>query len=179
MKKIFVTLMLMASCAAMAHDYGPHPARIIAVIERYEFRTEYRYGEVCGGWPINERGDYYYEERPRRDGRPVAGAVIGAIIGSQIGDGNGQVAATAIGAITGAAIGDRHRDRGYEEQRYYERHNDYERRHHRRRGGDCRMESYPVRIRNVYYDVVYDHHGRIGTVRMYNHPRGRYVHVYE
>lgn len=173
MKYILIALLVLVSGSAIAHDYGPHRAPIVDIIERYEFRTEYLYGQVCSGWPVDEHGDYYRERRHRGDGRPVADAVIGAIIGSQIGGGNGQVAATAIGAIAGAAIGDRHgRD-------HYERDYHYDRGGYRRRAGDCRMETYPVRVRYRYYEVVYDHHGYIGTIKTYERPRGRFVYVYE
>lgn len=173
MKYILIALLVLVSGSAMAQGYSIHHAPIVSVIERYEFRTEYRYGQVCGGWPVDERGDYYRERRHRGDGRPVAGAVIGAVIGSQIGNGSGQVAATAIGAIAGAAIGDGHgRDRYERDYRYY-------RGGYRHRAGDCRMETYPVRVRYRYYEVMYNHRGYIGTIKTYERPRGRYIYIYE
>lgn len=172
MKYVLIALLFLLSGTAAAHGYGQHRAEILDVYERYEFRTEYRYGRVCGGWPVDERGDYYRERRHSGDGRPVAGAVIGAIIGSQIGDGNGQVAATAIGAIAGAAVGDR-RGRDYEYRRHDRRHGS------RYRAGDCHMEQYPVRIRYRYYEVTYEHNGYIAKLKTYEYPRGRYIYVYE
>lgn len=45
-------------------------------------------------------------ERPRGTGvGAVAGGVVGGVLGHQVGDGNGQKAATAAGAIGGALLG--------------------------------------------------------------------------
>jgi outer membrane lipoprotein SlyB len=52
-------------------------------------------------------------ERPKGTGvGAVAGGVLGGVVGHQIGDGNGQKAATAVGAVGGALLGNKiERDR--------------------------------------------------------------------
>lgn len=52
-------------------------------------------------------------ERPSGTGvGVVAGGVLGGVLGHQIGDGNGQKAATAVGAVGGAVLGNKiERDR--------------------------------------------------------------------
>jgi outer membrane lipoprotein SlyB len=52
-------------------------------------------------------------ERPKGTGvGAVAGGVVGGVLGHQVGDGNGQKAATAVGAVGGAVLGNKiERDR--------------------------------------------------------------------
>ena len=52
-------------------------------------------------------------ERPKATGvGAVAGGVLGGVVGHQIGDGNGQKAATVVGAVGGAVLGNKiERDR--------------------------------------------------------------------
>jgi outer membrane lipoprotein SlyB len=52
-------------------------------------------------------------ERPKGSGvGAIAGGVLGGVLGHQVGDGNGQKAATAVGAVGGAVLGNKiERDR--------------------------------------------------------------------
>jgi outer membrane lipoprotein SlyB len=55
-------------------------------------------------------------ERPQGTGvGAVTGGVIGGVLGHQVGDGNGQKAATAVGAVGGAVIGN-NVERNYRER---------------------------------------------------------------
>ncbi|KKR65402.1 MAG: 17 kDa surface antigen [Candidatus Curtissbacteria bacterium GW2011_GWA1_40_47] len=40
-------------------------------------------------------------------GGAALGGILGAVVGSQVGGGNGRVAATAVGAIIGSQVGDK------------------------------------------------------------------------
>lgn len=40
-------------------------------------------------------------------GGAAIGGILGAVVGSQVGGGNGRVAATAVGAIIGSQVGDK------------------------------------------------------------------------
>lgn len=174
MKKLILAIALFAiSASALAHDEWKGDGRIVQVIPRTEFVTEYRRGEVCNGWPTRREGQYRFGDRNynrQHDGSPVTGAIVGALIGSQIGGGDGRVAATAIGSVVGAAVGNSNRDQYRYDRRDY--------RYDNRRAGDCHIEEYPVRVSYRYYEIVYENHGYLRTVKSYEHPRGRYYRGY-
>lgn len=130
MKKLWLSALLAAAAfsgTAFAHDgwdrgyaYGhherhwaghhPHARQQIVVYQApvvYRERVEYREAPV------------YYEQAPRRyyertsysrgNGDQLLGQAIGAVagglIGSNVGQGNGRIAATAVGAVIGGMVG--------------------------------------------------------------------------
>lgn len=52
------------------------------------------------------------QQSDRNMGGTVLGGVAGALLGSQVGGGNGRIAAAAVGAVAGAMVGDNLSERG-------------------------------------------------------------------
>lgn len=157
------------SASAFARDEW----RVVQVIPRTEFVTEFRRGEVCNGWPIRQEGQHYFGDRRYRSqsgDSAVTGAIVGALIGSQIGSGDGRIAATAIGSVVGAAVGNSNREE-YNYDRYNYRYDNIS-------AGDCRVEVYPVRISRRYYEIIYENRGYLRSVKSYEYPRSIYYRGY-
>jgi uncharacterized protein YcfJ len=76
-------------------DFG----RVVRVQPRYEQVHQPR--QEC-------RTEYVQvqAQQERGSGGTIVGGIAGALLGSQVGHGNGKVAATAAGAIAGAMVGD-------------------------------------------------------------------------
>lgn len=160
MKTVLIALMLMFSvgCAhGYADDYYIEESENVARV----VRIEPNFREVITGYHTRitcNRGAYAptYHERGN-SGRTATGAIIGGLIGTQIGDGNGQLAATIVGATAGAVIGERsgrqHRERGYDER--YDRYV--------RHGRQCYEVREPIirRVRDGYtiHYIYRDHRG--------------------
>lgn len=127
---------LLAS-AAHAQDYEDY-ARVRSVTPEYQQVSTPR--DDC-------RAEYVPEERGLgRYVGPLVGGGAGALLGAQVGQGNGNRAATAVGAIAGAIIGDRVQNRypdgGVREARR------------------CRS-SYYSENRLTGYRVAYEYGGRV------------------
>ncbi len=107
----------------------------------------------------------------------MLGGIVGAAVGNQIGDGDGQRAATVAGALLGSAIA---RD-GYLERE--QRHGDA---FGSRRGFERETIRYEQRCESVEvgrredrvvgYRVTYDFHGHVFTTQTTRHP-GRSLRV--
>lgn len=103
----------------------------------------------------------------RNMGGTVLGGVAGALLGSQVGGGNGRIAAAAVGAVAGAMVGDNLSDhgdprnnRGYTERVPVER---------------CDNDrNYETRVTG--YRVTYSYQGREFTTMMPREP-GRSIDV--
>lgn len=100
-------------------------------------------------------------QQQRGAGGSIVGGIAGALLGSQVGGGNGKVAATAAGAIAGAMVGDRVENDG------------------RAVGGvqeqavrQCRTVE-AVETRNAGYDVTYEYRGHTYTTYMDRDPGDR------
>jgi len=115
-----------------------------------------------------------FERRYTRPGgvgpntQAVLGGIVGAAVGHQIGDGDGQRAATVAGALLGSAIA-RDSYRNPAQGRFHERRGmqreivRYEER--------CRMvEDFRGEDRVVGYHVTYEYHGHTFTTRTRTHP---------
>jgi uncharacterized protein YcfJ len=116
-------------------------------VPRQECRTEYVQAQV----------------QPQRGaGGTVIGGIAGALLGSQVGGGNGKVAATAAGAIAGALVGDHvendGRDNGPQVQEQAVR--------------QCRNVD-AVETRNAGYEVTYEYRGHSYTEVMNRDPGDR------
>lgn len=106
----------------------------------------------------------------------VLGGIVGAAVGHQIGDGDGQRAATVAGALLGSAIArDNYRYRNDSPGRFHAPRSvqreivRYEER--------CRMVEEPGREDHVVgYHVTYEYHGHTFTTRTSTHP-GRTIRV--
>ncbi|GAB3459369.1 hypothetical protein GCM10027321_16870 [Massilia terrae] len=92
----------------------------------------------------------------------MIGGIAGALLGSQVGGGNGKVAAAAAGAIAGAMVGDhvendgRPVDGGVQEQAVRQ----------------CRNVD-EIQTRNAGYDVTYEYRGHTYTQTMSRDPGDR------
>lgn len=94
------------------HHYRKHPVERVKVIHHYYHEPEpvyierrrviehRRYVEPA---PVYHSGAYYGPS-----GSSLIGAAIGGLLGSQVGKGDGKLAATAAGAVTGYWIGGQH-----------------------------------------------------------------------
>lgn len=94
------------------HHYGGYPAKRARVVHNYYYEPEpvyierrrviehRRYVEPA---PAYHQGGYYGPS-----GSSLIGAAIGGLLGSQVGKGDGKLAATAAGAVTGYVVGGRH-----------------------------------------------------------------------
>ncbi len=190
---IVLATALAASGAASAQHWGGHDryadssprwdtARVVNV-DPILAPAQPTFRQQCWQEPVrfvtSDRGygRGYRGERHRGIGDntgTVLGGIVGAAIGNQIGDGDGQRAATVAGALLGGAIArdsmrsDRYGygDDGFRGQREVVR---YEQR--------CRMvEDVQQDDRVVGYLVTYDYNGFVGTTQTSFHP-GRTLRV--
>lgn len=95
-----VMLGLTASAACLAGDFEDY-ARVISVSPQIEQINRPR--QQC--WV--EQAQVQQPRSQRSAGGAIIGGLAGGLLGSQIGGGNGRLAATAVGAVTGAMVGDR------------------------------------------------------------------------
>ncbi len=140
------------------------------------------YRQQCWQEPVRyvSRETVGYEDRryARRSGvgpatNAVLGGIVGAAVGHQIGDGDGQRAATVAGALLGSAIardrysgGNRYDDRGYRGGRPIEVQRETVR-------YEQRCETVEVGRREdrvVGYRVSYDYNGHLYTTQTPYHP---------
>ena len=188
---IVLATALAASGAASAQHWGGHDryadssprwdtARVVNV-DPILAPAQPTFRQQCWQEPVrfvsSDRGygRGYRGERHRGIGDntdTVLGGIVGAAIGNQIGDGDGQRAATVAGALLGGAIArdsmrsDRYGGDGFRGQREVVR---YEQR--------CRMvEDFQQDDRVVGYLVTYDYNGFVGTTQTSFHP-GRTLRV--
>ena len=94
------------------HHYGGYPASKTRVIHHYypepepvyiERRRVIEHRSYVEPAPAYRQGGYYGPS-----GSSLIGAAVGGLLGSQVGKGDGKLAATAAGAVTGYIIGGRH-----------------------------------------------------------------------
>lgn len=85
-----------ASRAAEFEDY----ARVISVAPQVEQVNQPRQQCWTEYVPVQQ-------QQPRSAGGAIIGGITGGLLGSQVGGGNGRIAAAAVGAMTGAVVGDR------------------------------------------------------------------------
>lgn len=160
------------------HDSGPRwdTARVVDV-DPILAPGEPVFRQQCWHEPVRhvvrDRGFDDRYDHPAYRGGPgpatgtVLGGIVGAALGHQIGDGDGQRAATVAGALLGGAIARdsyRHHDEGRGHGRRFERETvRYEQR--------CRtIEDHRSDDRVVGYRVTYDYHGFVGTTTTRFHP---------
>lgn len=99
MKKLYWAMPVLMSLAVQANAFETI-ARAVNVVPITE--TVNRPGQH--GWTETRQ----MQQEPRHDpGRAILGTIAGGILGSEIGKGNGRVAAAAVGAGIGAVTGDR------------------------------------------------------------------------
>lgn len=93
------------------HHYRNHPVSRVRVIHHYyepepvyiERRRVIEHRRYVEPAPVYHSGAYYGPS-----GSSLIGAAIGGLLGSQVGKGDGKLAATAAGAVTGYWIGGQH-----------------------------------------------------------------------
>ena len=153
---------------AFAHDNGRYGhggrsahgivyARVVSVQPIVRYVTVEQPRQEC--WQDVE----YRSDVPGRvAATTLAGGIVGAAIGRQFGDGSGQDALTLIGAIAGSAVAHEHAVRRNPGSTYsvpVER---------------CQVVTERL-TREVIdgYDVVYQYHGRMYSMRTAEHPGSR------
>jgi uncharacterized protein YcfJ len=100
------------------------------------------------------------QQQERSAGGSIIGGIAGALLGSQVGGGNGRIAAAAGGAIAGAVVGDRvdNQNNGTVTRQQNVR--------------QCRTVDH-YETRNTGYQVTYDYKGRSYTSIMSYDPGDR------
>lgn len=92
------------------HHYPEYPVKKVKVVHHYYHEPEPVYVErrrVVERY-VEPSANYNRAGHYGPSGTSLIGAAIGGLLGSQVGKGDGQLAATAAGAITGYWIGGQH-----------------------------------------------------------------------
>jgi uncharacterized protein YcfJ len=107
MKKLLIVLGSFVSTMVMAQGYGVQEpnggygvARVVNVEPQYTIVNQPK--QVCHNEIIQQSNPGYVQQD---HGGAVLGGVAGALLGSQVGGGNGRLAATALGAVGGMLAG--------------------------------------------------------------------------
>lgn len=120
------------------------------VIDVQDLITQIPQQQCSQNAPINNN------QGGRSSGGSIIGGIAGALLGSQVGQGNGKVAAAAVGGIVGALSGDRldNQNSGYNQSSYGS-------------SNSC-VTRYVTQVTG--YLVTFDYNGRQGQKRMSYHP---------
>lgn len=120
------------------------------VIDVQDLITQIPQQQCSQNAPINNN------QSGRSNGGSIIGGIAGALLGSQVGQGNGKVAAAAVGGIVGALSGDRldNQNSGYNQSSYGS-------------SNSC-VTRYVTQVTG--YLVTFDYNGRQGQKRMSYHP---------
>lgn len=135
-KTLIATLLASISISASAAGISD-TAQVVSSTPMYQTYTTQECHTVTTAAPAE-----------RSMGGSILGGVAGALLGSQVGQGNGKVAAGALGAITGAIAGDRIQNSGSTQQ-------------------VCNPVSRQV---ITGYQVTYQYNGHTGTAVMQQQP---------
>jgi uncharacterized protein YcfJ len=112
-KSLALILALVGSSAFAQVSQFYDSARVINVQPLMEQQTR-----DCYQQPQNQ-------QQERLNGGSIIGGIAGGLLGSQVGGGNGRLAATAVGALIGGIAGDRTENRPNQQQGNYNCQNQY------------------------------------------------------
>lgn len=146
---LMAALLATSPLIASAGEFEDH-AKVLSVNEKIERVNQPR--EECTTETVTTTTTTA-PSGERDIGGAVLGGLAGAIIGSQVGKGNGRVAAGAVGAATGAIVGDRVQNSGAQAGTTTSQPKTIQR---------CRViDSWQTR--SLGYDVTYEYRGRTFT----------------